>query len=44
VDTPQGDFGPFVQEFLVGCQFFPWTSQYTMTIVATGHSIAGMNM
>jgi hypothetical protein len=30
----------FAQEFLVGCQFIPWTVTYTMKITAAGHSIA----
>jgi hypothetical protein len=45
--VPQFDEGqsvcpddPFLQEFLVGCQFVPWTVTYNMQIVASGHSIA----
>jgi len=38
-----GGEGPaygFVQEFLIGCQFTPWSLSYHMTIVAHGHSTA----
>ena len=35
-----GDIGPFVQQFLVGCQWYPWTITYDMKIVAHGHSTA----
>jgi hypothetical protein len=31
---------PFVQQFLVGCQFVPWEATYHMKIIAHGHSIA----
>jgi len=30
----------FAQEFLVGCQFVPWTVTYNIKIVAFGHSTA----